>query len=444
MLRLRVGRFVQVTWTWTLHCVTPSCVPRVPPSDVFHVFHFPPVRIGDVRAIRRQDAYGINASFPPVEVLSQVSPRRDALTSRRQAHQLALPAHAARRPRTGSRPASSSGSPSRSPASAVLAAVWLAGRWALRAAAATRTARQAVPGLQLERALALLLLGQRARRRDAAAQGVRTRGRRASARRARPVARSPASSPGRRARPRTKRSRRSPSTPASTCTRRRSGRMRGDAPSSAAAPTALADLPRPPRRRPSGRRSSGSRSSSHSRRHSAVRSCSRARPAAGAQPSSRRESSTGVVALDMSASDLRAAVRAGRDRRCAAIVDGEPVDRARHVLRHRLRAAAAQLARRARCWSSSGSSTRRASTRAARSSGSRPGTRSAPGRGSREGCAWARPRYSVPASRTARSSSSATSTTAPPTRSRSSPRPSRSRRHTSRCGSSPSSPLLPT
>ena len=51
------------------------------------------------------------------------------------------------------------------------------------------------------------------------------------------------------------------------------------------------------------------------------------------------------------------------------------------------------------------------------------------GRGSREGCAWARQRYSVPASRTDRSSSSATSTTAPPTRSRSSPRPSRSRRH---------------
>jgi hypothetical protein len=73
VLRLRVGRFSQVTWTWTLHCITLPCVPRLPPSDKFHIFHFHPARI-DYLTITGKATYGINASFPPVEVLSQVSP----------------------------------------------------------------------------------------------------------------------------------------------------------------------------------------------------------------------------------------------------------------------------------------------------------------------------------------------------------------------------------
>ncbi|MEP6813314.1 MAG: hypothetical protein ABI990_10015 [Actinomycetota bacterium] len=73
VLRLRVGRFSQVTWTWRLHCITLPCVPRLPPSDKFHIFHFHPARI-DYLAVTGKPTYGINASFPPVEVLSQVSP----------------------------------------------------------------------------------------------------------------------------------------------------------------------------------------------------------------------------------------------------------------------------------------------------------------------------------------------------------------------------------
>ena len=73
ILRLSIGRFAQVTWTWTLHCLTLQCVPRVPPSDKFHVFRFHPAHITYLK-INRKPAYGINASWPPVEVLSQVSP----------------------------------------------------------------------------------------------------------------------------------------------------------------------------------------------------------------------------------------------------------------------------------------------------------------------------------------------------------------------------------
>jgi hypothetical protein len=73
VLRLQVGRFAQVTWTWTLRCITSPCVPRLPPSDKFHVFKFRPARV-DYLQLDGKPAYGINASFPPVEVLSQVSP----------------------------------------------------------------------------------------------------------------------------------------------------------------------------------------------------------------------------------------------------------------------------------------------------------------------------------------------------------------------------------
>jgi len=73
VLRVQIGRFEQITWVWTLRCITSPCVPRVPPSDTFHVFRFPPARIEYLK-LNRAPAYGINASWPPVEVLSQVSP----------------------------------------------------------------------------------------------------------------------------------------------------------------------------------------------------------------------------------------------------------------------------------------------------------------------------------------------------------------------------------
>ena len=73
VLRLHTGRFEQVTWTWTLRCVTAPCVPRSPPSDVAHVFHFHQAHI-DYVTLNGKRLYGISANFPPVEVISQVSP----------------------------------------------------------------------------------------------------------------------------------------------------------------------------------------------------------------------------------------------------------------------------------------------------------------------------------------------------------------------------------
>jgi hypothetical protein len=67
------GRFEQVTWTWKIRCIDSPCVPRVPRSDKFHVFHFSPAHI-DYLTLKGTRAYGLNAYWPPVEVISQVSP----------------------------------------------------------------------------------------------------------------------------------------------------------------------------------------------------------------------------------------------------------------------------------------------------------------------------------------------------------------------------------
>jgi hypothetical protein len=73
LVRLRIGRFEQMTWIWTLRCLGSPCVPRVPHSDTSHVFHFPPAHIDYVNTAGKR-LYGINAYWPPVEVVSQVAP----------------------------------------------------------------------------------------------------------------------------------------------------------------------------------------------------------------------------------------------------------------------------------------------------------------------------------------------------------------------------------
>jgi hypothetical protein len=71
--QIEIGRFEQLTWTWTLHCLTAPCVPRVPPSDKVHVFRFPNIHIS-YPSTRGRPGYEINATWPKVEVISQVSP----------------------------------------------------------------------------------------------------------------------------------------------------------------------------------------------------------------------------------------------------------------------------------------------------------------------------------------------------------------------------------
>jgi hypothetical protein len=73
ILRVQVGRFAQITWTWTLQCLTTPCAPRVPPSERYHDFRFKTIVI-DYLAKDGSRAYGITATWPKVEVQTQVSP----------------------------------------------------------------------------------------------------------------------------------------------------------------------------------------------------------------------------------------------------------------------------------------------------------------------------------------------------------------------------------
>jgi hypothetical protein len=68
VIRLQSGRFEQITYTWKLRCLDYSCVPKTPPNDKYHVFHFSPAKI------RYASAYTFDAYWPPVEVISQISP----------------------------------------------------------------------------------------------------------------------------------------------------------------------------------------------------------------------------------------------------------------------------------------------------------------------------------------------------------------------------------
>lgn len=70
--RLQVGRFAQITWQWTLRCLTSPCVPRVPPSDRVHVFTFHQAHIRYL-ATNGKPEYELATNWPVLEVYSQLN-----------------------------------------------------------------------------------------------------------------------------------------------------------------------------------------------------------------------------------------------------------------------------------------------------------------------------------------------------------------------------------
>jgi hypothetical protein len=148
------GRYVQTNWTWKLRCLTAVCVPVSPPSDVFHVFKFPPVQVRGV-GINGKTRYATHAFLPQFEVLSQVSPREKNYILGRK-HILWLYQVA---PATADAYRLSPGLVFWLAVAlaglCAAAAVVLAGRWALRFRAPHAALAPAVSGSYLERALAL-------------------------------------------------------------------------------------------------------------------------------------------------------------------------------------------------------------------------------------------------------------------------------------------------
>ena len=154
--RVGSGRFEQITWTWTLRCVTLPCVPREPPSDRYHLFRFHPARI-DYLDAKGQRRYGITASFPAVETLSQLSPGVVAFLARHNALKWSFTMAPVAAPRYRLSPGLIFWVALGLAGALALAGAALAGRWALRFRPQPAAAAPAATRTPLERALALFL-----------------------------------------------------------------------------------------------------------------------------------------------------------------------------------------------------------------------------------------------------------------------------------------------
>ena len=74
VVRSSNGRFLQLTWTWKLRCLTAKCLPETARSDLARVFGFSPAHIEYV-APTGQVRYSLDARFPRIAVLSELSPK---------------------------------------------------------------------------------------------------------------------------------------------------------------------------------------------------------------------------------------------------------------------------------------------------------------------------------------------------------------------------------
>jgi hypothetical protein len=160
VLRVHIGRFSQVTWTWTLRCITSPCVPRVPPSEKYHVFKFPQARI-EYLQLDGTPAYGINASWPPVEVLSQVSPGVTAFLEKTNHVNWRLGISPVAAPTYRVSPGLLYWVAIGVAGLFGLVGLWLAWRWYLAVRPRRSAAIAFEPGTQLERALAVLRYAHR-------------------------------------------------------------------------------------------------------------------------------------------------------------------------------------------------------------------------------------------------------------------------------------------
>jgi hypothetical protein len=73
VVRSSNGRLLQLTWTWKLRCLTVKCIPVTKTSDLSRLFSFSPAHV-EYRSPTGQVRYAVNARFPRVAALSELSP----------------------------------------------------------------------------------------------------------------------------------------------------------------------------------------------------------------------------------------------------------------------------------------------------------------------------------------------------------------------------------
>jgi hypothetical protein len=147
------GRFVQTTWTWTLDCLTPKCVPVTGSSDISHIFRFSPAHVEYLSPTGKVE-YAVDARFQPVEALSELSP---SVVTGLEAHVVNWQFRLTPVPTPRYRLTPSLVFWLAAALAAVLGAAGLAvaGRWALQFLPAAAAQGPAAPASSLERALTL-------------------------------------------------------------------------------------------------------------------------------------------------------------------------------------------------------------------------------------------------------------------------------------------------
>ncbi|HEU5245446.1 MAG TPA: hypothetical protein VFU33_13700 [Gaiellaceae bacterium] len=77
------GRFLRLAWTWQLRCLTAKCLPKTKTSDLAHVFGFSPAHV-EYLSPTGQVRYSLDARFPRIAVLSELSPSEIQAIGNRQ------------------------------------------------------------------------------------------------------------------------------------------------------------------------------------------------------------------------------------------------------------------------------------------------------------------------------------------------------------------------
>ena len=176
------GRLLQMTWTWTLRCLTAQCLPRRQCSDIARDLPLRPARTSSTCRPPARSGLAVRRCSSRIVVYSAAEPRcrqgpqGTRSTGRPRSRPVAAPRY---RFSSGSRLlARRSHSLSYSGRQ-----VWPS--WLVGLCNSARTQPREVPpcGLVARAGAHPLLLGAGARRRDAAAQSARARGRRAAVRR---------------------------------------------------------------------------------------------------------------------------------------------------------------------------------------------------------------------------------------------------------------------
>jgi hypothetical protein len=72
------GRYVQTTWVWKLRCLSVACIPTSLSNDAYNDFGFPPAQVR-APALHGTTKYSTGTFFPPVRVVSEISPREKSL-----------------------------------------------------------------------------------------------------------------------------------------------------------------------------------------------------------------------------------------------------------------------------------------------------------------------------------------------------------------------------